>query len=356
MRARFAYTTAVLVMATAACGPDSSDSPAAGGSGGDTTGDSTASSTSDTSGSAGASGSGTTNGSTSAGGSGTTSGSAGAGGSATTGGGSGGDAGGSQGGTNNTGTTGEVGDPYGIVQFGSIFHYPNPGMTYQVAQAYFGLRQSGTSADACEHTAMGSCSVTDCQEPAEPPEQEPTELDPTPAPDAGAIQLRSTGDFTADLTAEGNGVYITSTASGTLLGGETVTITAAGGAVPAFTHTMEYPLVMLLTAPAFDDTQTELVVSHSEDLELTWERGFEGLTLQVQSQSTGPLLVCSFPSEAGAGTIQSELLSLLDPGTGLLLLGVESDVVNAGDVEVTISSTGAVMTPDRTRRAALVIE
>ncbi len=335
MRANFAYTAYMLTVAVvaAACGPDSGDAPAA-----------KATSTG-TTGSPGAGGSGTTSETANTGDSTNT------GGSATTGESSDG-SGGSQTETTGTGGAGGTGDSdalYGVVQYGTIYHYPGPGMVNTVAMAYFRFPQSDTSS-SCETTTIGSCYVTEC---------EGGELTREPAiPDAGTIQIRSTGDFTADFLAAGNGEYTATALGGPLAGGETITITAEGGGVPAFTHTMEYPLVMMLTDPVFDDVQTEYAVSRAFDLPLAWDRGFEGLKFQVQSQSPGAnrVLACSFPAETGAGTIDSDLLRMLDQGTQLLLLGVETDVVKAGDVEVSISSVSTVMTPDRARRAVVILE
>jgi hypothetical protein len=190
----------------------------------------------------------------------------------------------------------------------------------------------------------------------DPPEQEPPVPDLLPAPTAGLITIRSTGTFTADLTPDGKSAYVTSGVMGNLAGEESVTVTAAGGDVPAFTHTMTYPLLMLLTQPEFDDVQTEYAVSRADDLVLAWDRGTPSLRLQIQTRASTATLGCLFPGEDGTGTIASELLSSLDQGAELILLGVQTETVTAGEYDVSVSSAGTLMTPDRTRRAKLVLE
>jgi hypothetical protein len=159
-----------------------------------------------------------------------------------------------------------------------------------------------------------------------------------------------------DLTPGATGVYSDNTVMGDLLGEEEVTVTAAGGEVPAFTHTMTYPLLMLLTRPAFDDVQTEYVASSAEDLVLEWDRGTPSHDLGIQTVGGTASLFCSFPGEDGTGTIPSELLARLAPGAELVLLGVQSEVLTAGEYDVTVSSAGAVVTPDRLRRAKIVLD
>jgi hypothetical protein len=249
--------------------------------------------------------------------------------------------------------------PYGLVQYGTLFHYPTPGTTYPLAVAQFYRGQRGSTdptGPSCQSTEMGPCRVTDCRTMTDPPNPEPPVPDPLPAPNAGLVTVRSTGTFTADLTPDGTGIYVSSGLSGALVGEESVTVTAAGGDVPAFSHTMTYPLLMLLTQPEFDDVQTEYVVSRADDLVLRWDRGSAALRIQVQSRASTAQLACLLEAEAGTATIPGALLSLLDQGAELMLLGVQTERVVAGDYDVSVSSAGALMTPDRTRRAKLVLE
>jgi hypothetical protein len=343
MKASFALAAVVAVgMSTAACGPDSKPGSETGGTGGTTggngaTGGMTAGSGGATGGTAG-------------------SGAAGSGGKAGASGGSAGAAGSGQGGSGAVAGNGGVVEAFGIVQYGTLLHYPSPGRNAQLATAAFYAEREVTTGPVCQRTAMGACFVTDCRVMTDPPEPEPPLPEPLPTPTAGVITIRSTGDFTADLTPDGKSVYVTSGVMGNLLGEESVTVTAAGADVPAFTHTMTYPLLMLLTQPEFDDVQTEYVASRAEDLVLTWDRGTPSLRLGVQTLGSTASLGCAFAGEDGTGTIPSELLAILDQGTELLLLGVQTEVVTAGEYDVNVSAAGSVMTPDRMRRAKIVLE
>jgi hypothetical protein len=322
MKASLAGVVAAIAgLSTVACGPESSPGSESGGTGGNA-------------------GSGT---------------SAGTGGSAGASGGAGGVAGSGQGGT--SGMAGSsVAESYGLIQFGTLLHYPVPNRNSPLARAQFYRRREVLTGPVCQRTEMGPCAVTDCRVMVDPPEQEPPVPDPRPAPDAGTVTIRSTGDFTADLVPDGTGVYGQVGVMGHLLGEESVTVTAAGGDVPAFTHTMAYPLLLLLTRPEFDDVQTEYAVSRADDLVLTWDRGTAAHGLQIQTLGSTASLGCSFPGDAGTGTISSGLLAILDQGAELVLLGVQTEMVTAGEYEVSMSSAGSVMTPDRTRRAKIVLE
>jgi hypothetical protein len=344
MKASLAWAVVVVTgMSSLSCGPESNDGSGTGGTGGTTGGN------------GGTGGTTAGNGGSMAGAAG---GSAGSGPGAGSGGGGGasGAAGSGQSGSGGTAGSGGVARPYGVVQYGTLQHYPSPGRSFQLATAAFYRERAVTTGPVCQRTGMGACFVTDCRVMTDPPEPEPPLPEPLPAPTAGVITMRSTGDFTADLTPDGKSVYVASGAMGSLLGEESVTVTAAGGEVPGFTHTMTYPLLMLLTQPEFDDVQTEYVASRAEDLVLAWDRGTPSLALGVQTLGGTASLGCSFPGESGTGTISSELLAILDQGTELILLGVQTEVVMAGEYEVNVSSAGSVVTPDRTRRAKIVLE
>jgi hypothetical protein len=360
MKSTLAWAVIVVAgMSSVGCGPESNPGNDTGGTGGTTGGDGgTGGTTAGNGGTGGTTAGNGGTGGTTAGNGGTGGTTAGNGGSmsgaggATGGAGAGGGGGGAgQGGTSGTAGSGGVVEAFGVVQYGTLLHYPMPGRNAQLANAAFYRERAATTGPVCQRTAVGACFVSDCRAMTDPPEPEP----PPPAPTAGVITIRSTGEFTADLTPDANGIY-TGGAMGNLLGEESVTVTAAGGEVPNFTHTMTYPLLMLLTQPEFDDVQTEYVASRTEDLVLAWDRGTPSLSLGVQAYGGAASLGCAFPGEGGTGTISSELLAILDSGTELILLGVETEVVTAGDYDVSVSSAGAVMTPDRTRRAKIVLE
>jgi hypothetical protein len=256
------------------------------------------------------------------------------------------------------GSGGQASEPYGFVQFGTIFHYPEPGLGYRLATAAFYRARPAAAAGPCTTTSFGSCSLTSCDpNPIDPPEPEPEpEPDPRPAPNAGDISIRTTGTFTVDLVPDGIGIYVPTAQDGLLLGQESATITAAGSDVPAFSHTMTVPLLLLLTEPALAEDQTFVTVPRNADLVLRWDRGVEALNVQVQSVGGVARLYCNAPSEDGTLTVERAALGALDSGTELLLLGAASEEVTAWDYTVTISAAGSVMSPDRTRRPVIVLE
>jgi hypothetical protein len=256
------------------------------------------------------------------------------------------------------GSAGQASEPYGFVQFGTIFHYPEPGLGYRLATAAFYRARPATGAGPCTTTSFGPCSLTSCDpNPTPEPEPEPEpEPDSRPAPTAGDISIRTSGDFTVDLVPDAIGIYVPTAQDGLLLGQESATVTAAGADVPAFTHTMSVPLLLLLTEPALAEGETVVTVPRNEDLVLRWDRGVEGLDVQVQSAGGVARLYCNAPSEDGTLTVERAALGPLDPGTELLLLGAASERVTAGDYTVTLSTAGSVMSPDRTRRPVLVVE
>jgi hypothetical protein len=254
--------------------------------------------------------------------------------------------------------TGGASDPYGVVQFGTMLHYPEQGLGYTLATAAFYRSRPPDSPGSCTTTTFGFCSVTDCSStPTDPPEPEPEpEPDSRPAPIAGEIAIRSDSDFTVDLIPDAIGVYVQTGTVGVLLGQESMTINAAGAEVPAFSHAMTYPLLLLLTEPALADDQVVVRVPRDGDLTLAWDRGVEGVDVQVQSGGGTARLYCNAPSEGGTLTIEGAALGMLDAGTELLLLNARSEQVTAGDYVVTISSAGSVMSPDKTRRPVLILE
>jgi len=345
--------SSVLVTLSLGCGdPDSAPVPAPAGSG-------AAAGTGGSGAQAGA-GSGGTGGSS--GGSGGSGGGAGAmtggsggasGGSGGVGGSSGGAAGGGAPGSGGTsggaGTGGTDRAPTGQVQFGTIYNFPGMGQTYSLANARFD-RGDTPSTTVCTTQTFGPCTLYTCEDSTDPPDPMP----PAP-PTAGTITI--VGDpagFSATLEPDSTGVYPNLPAMGSLSGDETVTVTAAGGEVPAFTHTVSFPLVLLLTSPALATGESTVTASRSDDLVLAWDRGIDGLDFVVQALNATSF-VCSAASTAGTMTIPALALSALPANTGLLLMGSGPDQVMAGDYAVTVVHVNGVMTPDRTQRVEVLV-
>jgi hypothetical protein len=119
-------------------------------------------------------------------------------------------------------------------------------------------------------------------------------------------------------------------------GGETLTVSAAGADVPAFSATVIGPANSTVTMPA-DPSPAMLTVDRSMDLTLAWTGGSQ--TLKVDVVTVGATIECRFSASAGTGTISKSLLGMLSAGAGnLLASGEDQKQVNAGDYVVTVSA------------------
>jgi len=347
----------VLVVMSLGCGdPDSPAPPAGTGAAAGMSGSGAQAGGGGTAGSSGGSGGGTA-GSTggSGGGAGAmTGGSGGAsGGSSGTGGSSGGAAGsgaaGSGGSSGGAGTGGTEGSPMGYIQFGTLFNFPSLGQTYSFANARFD-RGDTQSTSVCTTQTFGPCTIYTCEEDTDPPDPMPVTF-----PTAGVITIESDmGEFSATLEPNSSGAYTGLPVMGALQGEETVTVTAVGDEVPAFTHTVSFPLVLLLTSPVLATGESTITASRTEDLVLTWDRGIDGLSFAVQSTG-GTSFFCSVASTDGTMTIPAAALAALPANTGLLPIGSGVDHVMAGDYDVSVTHANGVMTPDRMQRVQVMV-
>lgn len=120
--------------------------------------------------------------------------------------------------------------------------------------------------------------------------------------------------------------------------GDVVTVSAAGGAVPAFETTLVAPTRATITAP---DLAQPVVVSRAAGLDLAWTVEGQGGELAVSIGLSGDpayQLVCGFPLDDGAATIPAAMLALLPPGTDarLGLVSRAQEVLDVGGFEVTV--------------------
>ena len=255
------------------------------------------------------------------------------------------------GGDGTTGGTTSLG-PTGTVQFGTLYYYPSYPSVESIASAWF--RSPSASAEPGDCVArFRACSVSTCNDSSG------TTTNSVPA-SAGDITFTASPEgFQAVLSPDATKSYGTTSLSGYLGGEETVTIVATGADVPAFETTMTYPLLLLLTSPDASATEGVATASRTDDLVLEWDRGAPGKTFLVQTQNTNPsdaFLNCSVPSETGVLAIPAAALAYLAPSTELLLLTMNLTHVTAGSYDVSVMGFGAVMIPDRTRRASIVVE
>lgn len=133
-------------------------------------------------------------------------------------------------------------------------------------------------------------------------------------------------------------------------GGETITVKASGGDLPAFTVTAPAPHLITQTTP---DPGGSVTMDASSDFQVAWMSGGDGtvvITLQAALDDTADhataQVTCELPASAGKGVVPTAVLQklLTSPGTtisGLLLVGVESRAsIEAGSFQVDMTVAG----------------
>jgi len=323
---------ALIGLGVAACGSAHHDSSAAAGGGASAAG------TGPTGGVGGAAAG------SAAGGSPATSGAAGSaagaalGGTATTG----GSGGAANGGTATTGL--------GTVQFGRLLPPASSTSTFD-ASARFYAPTTGTGFD-CAAETFGGCNVSVCTAAA---------AAAAAPPNAGNITFSDGQAINLMLAAMPGQQYGSLSASPPLLGGEIITVTAAGADVPAFSATVAVPLVIRLTSPVLD--MNGLGTSpRDQDLVLTFDNrasdGETGTQLYVQASAPAGFasIQCTLPTDSGTATIPKAALGKLVAGTDLLLLATRTKQVVAGDYSVSVVSYISAMNPAKSRAARIQLQ
>jgi hypothetical protein len=126
-------------------------------------------------------------------------------------------------------------------------------------------------------------------------------------------------------------------------GGETLTVRAGGGEVPAFMN--------LVTAPPEPTVSAQLPspLSRNQDLPLGWSGGGAGqlrVSVSVQQAMTSAGLECSFSSSAGAGAIPAQALQMLPAGQAVFgFTVVSANDFFAGAWQVELAATTGVLLP-----------
>lgn len=127
--------------------------------------------------------------------------------------------------------------------------------------------------------------------------------------------------------------------------GAMITISAAGGTVPAFSATLAAPMPVTLTSPTQD--AGTFTIDRASPLALAWTGGTAG---QVTITIAGPEpmgatsidnITCGFPAASGAGSVPVEALMKLSAGSTGAALGVavaEKKIVTAGQYAVTLQT------------------
>lgn len=152
---------------------------------------------------------------------------------------------------------------------------------------------------ACTATSDGSCTVTSCPPPN------------GTSVGAGVITVTGTTP-TLTVTPNADGSYPTeNNYEPTTIwnGGETITATAAGDVVPAFTISGIAPANLAIQTPALPPSGT-LLIDRTTGLAFTWSSNGGG-TVTI-TLSVSPLVVsCQFPQAPGGGIVPKAIIEQL---------------------------------------------
>ncbi|MFO0618925.1 MAG: hypothetical protein U0414_40425 [Polyangiaceae bacterium] len=133
--------------------------------------------------------------------------------------------------------------------------------------------------------------------------------------------------------------------------GDTITLRAAGGDVPAFESIRTAPSPIDLRTPE-NPGGAPLPIDRSQDLVLTWDGGEFG-DLFVRVSDDRHEIDCLFPTATGTGTLPAAALAVLSPTSegSVLMAPASMESVQAGDwtVQVVLFSSftwnGAIARP-----------
>lgn len=144
------------------------------------------------------------------------------------------------------------------------------------------------------------------------------------------------------------------------IGGEPATLTASGGTVPAFSHSLRYPLLFILDDPAVPEGTSDVSVSRAKDFSFAWSRGSADADLIVHGANDASgkqtYLSCEFPSAPGNATIPQSMLTKLSPQTTLILLSAARATSQAGDFKVRTYLAGEVINPSKKNPIRLIVQ
>jgi hypothetical protein len=220
---------------------------------------------------------------------------------------------------------------------------------------------SPVSDPVCSTVTIGECVVSRC------PEEQPgdcasgSSCGPQPA-SAGVISLTG-GSVPVSITPT-DATYSSYIGNDSTLwtGGQTLTISAAGATVPAFSVNLAAPSQAIIQSPTptVSGISATLAVQVANDLPLVWTGNVGTLVIGFnQTPSPEPSsttsVTCRFPASAGRATVPAGALSTLKPGMGSFSASVVSDrTVNVGGWSIDVVVTGQAIAVDGTDYAGQV--
>jgi hypothetical protein len=226
----------------------------------------------------------------------------------------------------------------GIVQiFNGTIQDGTETITGTFGIAYF-FDAPGADGGDCTVTTHGDCKVRTC-----------TGGTPSTPTSVSAGTITVEGKETLILTPDATNDYELAGGTGLLWDpGQTITISAAGAEVPAFTHALQASSPVTVTSPAAPPADTPLSLDRSKDFVLTWTGGTTGaVTTLWKVEGTDPFvsIQCAFAASDGEGTVPAAALQALpESGSGdILLVGGRLDTIATGvyTVQVGLNSIPA---------------
>ena len=134
---------------------------------------------------------------------------------------------------------------------------------------------------------------------------------------AGAVHITG-GSKTVDLAPKSDNTYSPAVGSSSLYdGGETLTVSADGKDVPAFTTSLTAPSKVTLAAPVV--TASSLTVKRSTGVTATFSGASSGSVVLYFSATSATMafaLTCTFDAAAGGGTIPAAAFADFPAGNG----------------------------------------
>jgi hypothetical protein len=209
-------------------------------------------------------------------------------------------------------------------------------------RAQFGVSNLATF-ERCLEFAIGPCAAVTCQQTTMPPL-------PATLPSAGVIQIVR-GDGTkltltpSDGSAGPIGVYNGTAFSGRadfVQGDEDIRISAPGKDVPAFDKTLRIERLFELAQLAIPfDAQNIGTVDRNTDLPLAWDATGRSGQVAVLLGDPSKFYRCTYPGQAGAGSIPSAVLKEFAPNARAALQPETSAFADEtiGDYRVRFSVT-----------------
>jgi hypothetical protein len=160
--------------------------------------------------------------------------------------------------------------------------------------------------------------------------------------DAGKLTIAGGSIPASAMVSDFAGIYSSSAAGTAMSAGQTVTVAATGGMVPAFgPEAVTAPSMITLLAPLGADGGPP-GIARNADLAVSWSSGQSGaqvvLTLGVDADPLSSI-ACTWDAPLGQGTVPQALLSRLTQGAGSLTYGAQtSRTFAAGPYTITESA------------------